>query len=68
MCASVGALGFFFYLYILSGSNEFLLVFLFVSVFYFILFFKTLHNLFLWTTLELLVIFCACLHGFDGCE
>lgn len=64
MCASVGALGFFFYLYILSGSNEFLLVFLFVSVFVFL----TLHNLFVWTTLELLVIFCACLHGFVACE
>ena len=35
MCASVCALGFFFYLYILSGSNEFLLVFLFVSVCFF---------------------------------
>ena len=30
--------------------------------------FFTLHNLFVWTTLELLVIFCACLHGFDGCK
>ena len=32
VCASVCALGFFFYLYILSGSNEFLLVFFFFSV------------------------------------